>query len=551
MSDQPEIRGWIDDKPLIKCKVPFERKDEFKTNIPMSKWKDDEKIWEVPLTYFPELHAMENVNATKEVAKEYNSRHNKARYTRTEPIEGVDAELYPHQQDAVGEMLNKPRYLLAMDMGTGKTLSTIATFKELQNQDRLKNNEQLLVVCPSTLKQSWATEIKKFTELDYTIIDGTPEQRRDQWREDTPIKIVNFALLKNDPEPLDFEWGMVALDEASYIKNASAERTRKAKLLTAPFRYALSGTPLENDLTDLYNIFTFLDPYFFTNKYFFEQRYLKKQEMQMGSRKFEKTVGQKNVEELKAKIQPLMFRVTKQEIAEDLPPITEKKIQVKLKQNQRKEYNRLKEEFKQAVKEERDDIGAYIQYMHMLCDSTVLLNEAESTERLNQNLPEESPKLDALEEILQKVRDTDQSKAIVFTKWKTMAEKISEELDGEVDHIMLHGEHSKKERQEGLEEFEESATALVCTNIFSHGANLQFADYVIHFDQDWNPAVSDQKTDRVHRIGQENPVVKLDIVTENSIEENVLEKKSKKRDLFEKMIDSPSDLDKKDLLDLV
>ena len=538
------------EEPEIWCDVPYERKEEFKHKVPMTKWSKRDEVWKVPLVYLPELHEMNHINIDKSVGREYNKRHDSNRYSLNGSIDGLDAEPYPYQKVAIGEMLNKHRFLLSLDMGLGKTFCTVAVGLEFKNQGRLNGNGQILVVVPSALKHSWADEIEKFTELDYTIIDGKPEERKEQWNEDSDIKIMNYALLLHDDYPLDQEWGMVALDEASFIKNAGSKRTKKAKLLEADKRYALSGTPVENDLTDLYNIMTFLDPYYFSNKKGFEARYLQKQKRKYGNKEFEEIVGHKNIEELKDKVGHNMFRKTKQEVLDDLPPITTKNIYVELQGEQKKEYDRIVDDMDQRIKNEQS-IGGHIQFLQMLTDSTELLNESDTDHPLLQgvNLDIESPKTEELNNLAKKI-EKNGDKALVFTKYKTMAESLGKKLD--VDNIVLHGEHSTKERQEGLDKFENyDIPVLIATDIFSYGANLQFANYVVHFDSLWNPAKMSQRRDRIHRIGQDDHVVEVNFVTQDTIEEEIQKAKREKQELFDKTIEDIEDLSSDKIRELV
>lgn len=556
MSDLDPIEvTLVEGRDLMECEVPYKRKEEFKVNVPLTDWNDSTSTWRVPLVYLPELHSLPEVNIQKEVAKKYNKKYDKNR-KKVQEIPDLSVELYDYQKIAVGEMLRKPHFLLALDMGLGKTLSSIGTALELRRQELLNGNEEILIVVPSALKKEWSEEIEDFTEADYTVIDGEPDERPEQWNDDSFFKIVNYALLDYDEEPHDKNWGAIFIDEATFIKNHDSQRTKNVKNLTSDRRYALTGTPVENDLSDMFNIMEFLEPDFFIDYWRFKNRYLQTEKRSMKNREWEETIGTKNVDEFKDKVEPLMFRRTKEDVKDQLPPISTKKIFVEMDSPQWAEYKRIKQDMYDRVEEE-EDLAGHIQYLQMLCNSTELINRADRTEVIPfGDLETAHPKVEELKKLMKQIKNQD-GKALIFTQWSSMVDLIEEEVytdsemkDNDINPVYLTGDSSEKERNEGVEEFKNDKDFLVSTDIFKYGVNLQHANFVIHVDSLWNPAVMSQRRDRIYRIGQENPVTQLFLLTKDTIEENIEETIAEKRDLFDSVVDDLNDLDEDEWIEL-
>lgn len=526
----------------LHCKVPYKKKDDFKKVVPLSSWNDDEKVWEVPLIYLSKLKEMSiedtEIEITEKVENLYESMFGLD--GKIESVEGVEADLYEHQKEAVYKMVNSQFHLLAMSMGSGKSLSTISTAIELKNRDSLYGNGKILIVAPSSIKNEWKKEIEKFTDESYTIIEGTPEQREKKWKEDTFFKIMNYALLLEDEYPQEQMWGMVALDEATYIKNHSSKRTKKAKKLDSPRRYALSGTPLQNDATDIFNIAQFLNDDLFLNWNAFDRRYVERKQQHVGGGNYKNIVaGHKNLDELHNVMDQFSFRVAKEEFEDELPPLVEKSYQVSLSREQREIHDDLMDLMKNKI-ENDEGVGGAIQAIHRVCNSSELIKMGEESDFVKEagilvdQIKGQHSKIDELKRILED-EITDGDKVLVFTKWSDMAELIEREIDK--DCVMLHGDHSEKEREAGIVEFENVKDVMVCTDIFDMGVNFQFADYIIHMDIPWTQAQFDQRTDRIHRIGAETTKVVIDLVGNGTFENGIKKKMENKGEVADIVVD--------------
>ena len=497
------------------------------------RWRPDRKHWKIPLK---ELETLEEefpqANVTKNLENEYKMTFDEEYRKQNIPdieVKGFNGELYDFQKTGVNKMVNKGRLLLGDEMGTGKTIHSIATALKLKET---KNINDFLIICPASLKQQWKKEIEKFTDKKVTLIDGKPDERSEKWQEDSFFYIMNYALLLNDEEPFQKEWGGVVLDEATYIKNPEAKRTQKVKQIKAKHKYGLSGTPVENTAEDIFSIVDFIDEDIFGNYWNFRDNYLQTQQNGYGGRSWTEIVGYKNLDDLYRNLKPIYLRRTKDEVLSDLPEKTETVRTVNLTMKQRTAYNQYKQIVYDKLEVEEHFMGEVIM-ARMVCDHTELVNKSEADSSRHDNLSSSSSKMNELEEIRDEVY-ANNNKMLVFTNFKKMANIIQKE---EENVYKVTGDTKDKEKI--LNEFknDEEPAMLVATDAIQYGVNLQEANTVVHFDSPFNPSKIKQRNDRVHRLGQEKPVTVIKLIAENTIEERVEKILEQKEDLSDAIVE--------------
>ncbi|MBN2797363.1 MAG: DEAD/DEAH box helicase [Clostridia bacterium] len=419
--------------------------------------------------------------------------------------------------------------ILADDMGLGKTLQTLCY---IASEKQLKASYKALIVAPTSLTYNWLSEIKKFVpHLKASVIDGVKSSREEKLKdsEDFDIIITSYALVRNDLEiyqSLDLD--VCIIDEAQHIKNPSSKTAKAIKQLHIAQRFALTGTPIENSVLELWSIFDFIMPYYLGNLSQFIRRYekpIKEQDDVTAIR-------------LKKMIKPFILRRLKQDVLKELPDKIENKLTVELSDDQKKVYLAYLEKVKGELQEAYANEGYQKSQMKTLAALTRLRQICLDPGLFLEDYSGGSAKLSLLEELLEELMEGGH-KVLLFSQFTSMLEKI-EHLLGKmkIDYLKLDGSTPSKVRGQLVNDFNTSAVPvfLISLKAGGTGLNLTSADTVIHFDPWWNPAVEDQATDRAHRIGQENKVHVIKIVTQGTIEEKIYQLQEKKKALIEKVI---------------
>ncbi len=421
--------------------------------------------------------------------------------------------------------------VLADDMGLGKTVQTLTLLlavkaEDAKNEDR-KKPFKALIIAPTSVVTNWMREIEKFApSLKHVVWHGSDRKQRTDELEDADIIITSYALLRRDEEmlaKLDLRYAI--LDEAQNIKNPLSATARAAKRLKADRRLALSGTPIENRLSEIWSIFDFVSPGLLGPLDKFEEKY---------SRPID-AGDQKAAHRLRMTIHPFILRRTKSEVAKDLPEKIETEHFCELTGEQGNLYAQVLKEVRAQVmgEVERQGVGrAHIQILAGLtrlrqaaCDPRLLGLPREFTD-------EDSGKLAALRELIETSVEGGH-RVLVFSQFVSMLTIIRRAMDEDgVAYEYLDG--STKDRMERVENFQREdgpPVFLISLKAGGSGLNLTAADTVIHFDPWWNPAVEDQATDRAHRIGQTKVVTTYRLIAKGTIEEKILELGGKKREL--------------------
>lgn len=452
---------------------------------------------------------------------------------------GLKATLRPYQEQGLSWL----RFIhdigsggvLADDMGLGKTVQTIALMLSLKAE---KKSSQLraLIVAPTSVVTNWVREIERFgPSLTTALWHGAGRKEQKSELESANVIITSYALLRRDIDLLKkLKLDYAILDEAQAIKNPMSATAQAAKELTAAHRLALTGTPIENRLSEIWSIFEFVSPGLLGPLPKFEER-------------FARPIDQgdsKTAARLRATIHPFILRRTKVEVAKDLPPKIEIDKVIDLAPDQRAIYTQVLREVRAQVMGEVERAGVAKSQLHILAGLTKLRQAACDPRLLG--LPREfshddSGKLSALRELVDEV-ESGGHKVLVFSQFVSMLKLMRQALDEDkIRYEYLDG--STTDRAERIENFQSDPTIpvfLISLKAGGSGLNLTAADTVIHFDPWWNPAVEDQASDRAHRIGQKKLVTVYRLVAAGTIEEKISQLKQKKKDLVASVLTEDS-----------
>ncbi len=418
--------------------------------------------------------------------------------------------------------------ILADDMGLGKTITTLAF---LLRRKEAEGPAPSLVVCPTSVATNWVREAARFTPgLRVTLHHGPSRERSAAPLADSDVVVTTYALLRRDLEALAaIRFRCVVLDEAQNIKNADAATTRAAGRLDASMRLALTGTPVENRLRELWSLASFTNPGILGTARAFETRF---------ERPIATDRGSPLAGRLRAVMRPFLLRRTKAEVLRELPPKTEIDRIVTLSRADKRVYDALAHSVRASVaKDLRKRNGfsslsvftALMRLRQMACDPRLV------DPRLERDGFESAKRVAFLELVRELVAEG--RRALVFSQFVQLLTLWRQDLDREqIAYEYLDGQTTR--RDEVVSRFQEGTAPLFLISLKAGGAglNLTAADTVIHCDPWWNPAVEDQATDRAYRIGQDKPVTVVRLVARGTIEEKILSLKEKKRELTRAVI---------------
>ncbi|OWK44357.1 DEAD/DEAH box helicase [Fimbriiglobus ruber] len=439
--------------------------------------------------------------------------------------------LYDYQTRGALFLACRGRTILGDDMGLGKTIQTLAAVELLARE---RGVSRVLVVAPASVKYQWESEIRKFTRRAVQIIDGSPDDRKDQYAEVTFYRLVNYEQVVRDREAINaWKPDVIVLDEAQRIKNWESKTSKEVKKLKSRYAIVLTGTPLENKLEELYSIVQFVDERRFGPAFQFlhDHRVLDEN----GN-----LTGYRNLDKMREKLEPIFLRRTRGEVLTQLPSRTDNTVFVELAEAQRVPYEDQRTTLARLLQKghltdlDRKRVLACIVNMRMLCDSTFLFDKQTNT----------SPKLAEFAELIPELLAGEDHKVVAFSQWETMILKAAEVLDGlGVAYVILHGGLAGKDRKAVLEQFntDPECRVFLSTDAGGTGLNLQVADTVVNLELPWNPAVLEQRIARVHRMGQSRPVRVVNLVTRGTIEERVLRTLESKQSLFAGVFDGDED----------
>ena len=442
--------------------------------------------------------------------------------------------------------------ILADDMGLGKTIQLLAVIIDYAKSN--KDTKTSMVVCPSSLALNWQNEAAKFAkDLKTLVIHGTAKERERQIEnlEKYDLIITSYDLLKRDIDiykKKNYTFKFIIADEAQYLKNSNTQNAKSIKEIKAETRYALTGTPIENSLSELWSIFDFIMPgYLFTYKKF--------------KNAFELPIAKENnlqtVEKLKMLIEPFILRRTKKEVLTELPEKTITVLNNQMKEEQQKIYINYLAKIKQDVADLINEKGFEKNQIKILAGITRLRQICCHPSLFINNYEGGSSKLDQCMEIVEEGVQSGH-KMLLFSVYTSMFEIIEKELqERNIKYFKLTGSTKVEERIDLVDEFNQNPDIkvfLVSLKAGGTGLNLIGADMVIHYDPWWNVSSENQATDRAYRIGQKNNVQVYKLITKNSIEEKIYELQQKKTELIDNVLDTQTTfinkLSKEDIMNL-
>ena len=428
--------------------------------------------------------------------------------------------------------------ILADDMGLGKTLQVISFLLSEHEEaaEGLKAKKPTLIVCPASLLYNWKSEIEKFAPaLNSCLIVGGAPERESMIRQILPdedtVYITSYDMLRRDIEQYEpIRFGCQVIDEAQYIKNHYTKAAQAVKQVSASFKMALTGTPIENRLSELWSIFDYLMPGFL---YSYDQF----------SKRFEKPIVSHGDEDATARLQrmigPFVLRRLKKEVLRDLPEKIEENLIIPMEGEQRELYDARVMNLKMELAGKTDEefrseqfaVLAELTRMRQICCDPGLLYEGYRGS---------VAKVDACMELIESVMESGH-KMLIFSQFTSLLEVLEGRLSQTgIEYYKLEGATPPARRMEMVEKFNREDNPvqvfLISLKAGGTGLNLTAADVVIHFDPWWNKAVENQATDRVHRIGQKNVVNVYKLIAQNTIEENIVKLQERKRALAESIL---------------
>ena len=502
--------------------------------------------------------ALDDLLADAEVESDKDWRDLQARLAAAESFEPtlpstLQAELRPYQVEGFRWLVRLSRWgagaCLADDMGLGKTVQTLAVLL-----DRAPGGPAL-VVAPTSVVANWTDEARRFAPtLNVKHYTGPGAARAELLQAPGPfdLYLTTYGVLQNDVEQLAaVQWHSAVLDEAQAIKNPAAKRTRAARAVPADFRMITTGTPIQNNLVDLHSLFSFANPGLLGSLAQFRANF---------AAVIERDADMWAQGRLRRLIAPFVLRRLKADVLDDLPERTEIVLHVEMSAEEATLYEALRQravEELEAARQEGPDVRegarrvqvlAHLTRLRQACCNPRLVLDSKSAPR--------SSKLatfaTTLEELLQ-----NRHKVLVFSQFVKHLKLVEEYLQSAgVGYQYLDGSTPAKARTQRINAFQsgDGDVFLISLKAGGVGLNLTAADYVIHMDPWWNPAVEDQASDRAHRIGQTRPVTIYRLVTEGTIEEQIVDLHHRKRDLADQLLDgtdAPGRLNADELLDLL
>ena len=433
---------------------------------------------------------------------------------------------------------------LADDMGLGKTVQAIAAMLEQAPHG------PCLVIAPTSVCHNWEHELTRFAPSLEIRRLGAASGRADilAGLKAMDVLVISYGLLHQEADRLaDIDWRMIVFDEAQAIKNAETRRAQAGQRLKAHFRVALTGTPIENYLDELWSLFAVINPGLLGSREHFGRRFVTP---------IERNRDASALHALRALIRPFMLRRTKSAVLSELPPRTEVTLEIDLPEDERAFYEAMRLRALETLAELSERGGGGQNRIHILAEITKLRRACCHPGLIDPSTPLPGAKLQAFLDLVNDlVRN--KHKALVFSQFVGQLERVREALLSRgVSHQYLDGGTPASEREKRVAAFQagEGDLFLISLRAGGTGLNLTAADYVIHLDPWWNPAVEDQASDRAHRIGQQRPVTVYRLIVRDSIEEKILDLHRSKRDLASDLLEGTevsAKLSEDDLLNLM
>ncbi len=449
---------------------------------------------------------------------------------------GLQAKLRPYQKLGFGWLKTLYRNgfggILADDMGLGKTLQVIVFLLSELSEAGPGEEKLTLIVAPASLVYNWKSEIERFApSLSVRTITGNGAERKELIHSlsGTQIAVTSYDLLKRDVEEYeDIRFFCQVIDEAQFIKNHATQGAKAVKQIHADFHIALTGTPVENRLSELWSIFDYLMPGFLYGYQQFRQQI---------ESPIVRSQDQEALKKLQTMIRPFVLRRLKKDVLKDLPDKIEKNLFAELEGEQSELYRARAQRLMMQLSRQSEDefrdsrfqvLSELTRLRQICCDPGLLYEDYHGS----------AAKVELCMELLKNALEGGH-RVLLFSQFTSMLDLLAERLQKEkISSIMLTGATSKEERAELVKRFQAGEVSVFCISLKAGGTglNLTAADLVIHFDPWWNAAVENQATDRAHRIGQKQVVTVYRLIAKNTIEEKILKLQEAKKELAQQVL---------------
>jgi len=443
----------------------------------------------------------------------------------------INTRLYPYQKAGVIEIINAGRVLLADDMGLGKTIQAIAAAEIFA---RYFDVTKVLVICPTSLKYQWKSEIRKFAGRDACIVEGLVHKRKDLYQRKDFYKIISYGAVRNDTVPINaWEADLIIIDEAQRIKNWKTLTAKSVKKIQSEYTLVTTGTPLENRIDELHSIVEYIDRYKLGPLFRFLYNHQVLDE-------YGKLIGYKNLRSINETLEDIMIRRTKKEILDQLPGRIDKNFFVEMTPEQISDHKDYYDVVARLVnkwilqgylsEEERQNLLICLNCMRMVSDSTYILNTKTNS----------GNKINELKSIIQEITEDKSNKLVIFSQWKRMFDLLTRELDKmDLEYEYLNGDVPASQRKTIIERFQsdQALKLFLSTDAGGVGVNLQSANILINIDLPWNPAVLEQRIGRIYRLGQKKHIQVYNFISKFSIEHRILHLLDFKKAVFTGVLD--------------
>ena len=447
----------------------------------------------------------------------------------------LKTSLYPYQKEGIRFAAKAGKAIIADEMGLGKTIQAIGTAELLRKEGLIGS---VLILCPTSLKYQWRSEIKKFTDAEVFVIEGNHLKRKDAYNRPEPYKIISYNSAANDIKILgSLQTDMLIMDEVQRLKNWNTQISRAARKIESDYSVILSGTPLENKLDELYSIVEFVDNFRLAPYYIFKENHIITDETG-------KVLGYKNLNKIGEKLNDILIRRRKKDVKLQMPKRMDKNLFVPMTKEQMGMHAEWQFQVSILVKrwrahhflsdKDRKRLLLLLSQMRMVCDSSYILDQKTRFDT----------KVDECINIISDIISEEGEKVVVFSQWERMTRLIAKELEKkEIGYEYLHGGVPSEKRKNLVDNFmnEPSSRVFLSTDAGSTGLNLQAAATIINIDLPWNPAVLEQRIGRIYRLGQQNNIQVINLVAPYSIEQGMLGKLRFKTSMFEGVLDDGED----------
>ena len=447
----------------------------------------------------------------------------------------LKVNLYPYQKEGIRFAAKAGKAIIADEMGLGKTIQAIGTAELLRKEGLIGS---VLILCPTSLKYQWRSEIKKFTDAEVFVIEGSHLKRKEAYNRPEPYKIISYNSAANDIKILgSLQTDMLIMDEVQRLKNWNTQISRAARKIESDYSVILSGTPLENKLDELYSIVEFVDNFRLAPYYLFKDKHIITDETG-------KVLGYKNLNDIGKKLSDILIRRRKKDVKLQMPERSDKNLFIPMTNEQMEMHQEWQNQVRLLVlkwrrmhflsDKDRKRLLLFLSQMRMVCDSSYILDQKTRYDT----------KVDECVNIISNIISEDGEKVVVFSQWERMTRLIAKELEKkEIGFEYLHGGVPSEKRKNLVDNFmnEPSSRVFLSTDAGSTGLNLQSAATIINIDLPWNPAVLEQRIGRIYRLGQQNNIQVINLVTPDSIEQEMLSKLRFKTSMFEGVLDDGED----------